>query len=98
MKIIWSPLAIEQARDIAAYIALDKPSAAEQWIGEIFSSVERLEKCSNSGRIVPEIGRNNIREIVRGNYRIMYKIAVDSVEVLVVKSNRQNLDSNELEG
>ncbi len=75
MNIIWSPLvAVEQVRDIASYIALDKPSAAEQWAEEIFNSVARLSEFPDSGRVVPEINRSEIREIIKGNYRVVYKV------------------------
>ena len=40
----------------------------------IQKSVNRLEKFPNSGRQVPEIKRQDIREIIKGNYRIIYKI------------------------
>ncbi|MFA4915496.1 MAG: type II toxin-antitoxin system RelE/ParE family toxin [Syntrophales bacterium] len=49
MKIIWSPLAIDRASEIAEYIAQDKPSAAEKWINTVFSKVEQL-------KFSPEIG------------------------------------------
>ena len=55
MKVIWSPLAVEQTRDIAFYIAQDKPSVAKQWAEDIFASVDRLTDFPKSGRIVPEI-------------------------------------------
>lgn len=96
MKIIWSPLALEQARDIAAYIALDKPSAAEKWIEETFNSVERLIAFPESGRIVTEIKRNNIREVVQGSYRLIYKIEANQILVLLVKNCRQKLTENEV--
>jgi plasmid stabilization system protein ParE len=94
--VVWSPLAVEQARDIAAYIALDKPSAAEQWIDSIFSSVDRLIEFPQSGRIVPEIKRKEIREIVQGNYRVIYKIQDAKVLILLVKNYRQQLTEGEV--
>ncbi|MEH6551032.1 MAG: type II toxin-antitoxin system RelE/ParE family toxin [Pseudomonadales bacterium] len=97
MKITWSPLAAEQVRDISSYIALDKPSAAEQWIDKIFDCVEQLTDFPKSGRVVPELQINNIRELVQGNYRIIYKIQDNSISVLTVKSYRQQLGSDEIE-
>lgn len=97
MNIVWSPLAVEQARDIASYIALDKPSAAEKWIEEIFSCVEKLSEFPEIGRMVPEIKRQDIREVIRGNYRVIYKISGQSIHILVVKSYQQNLDFNEIQ-
>ena len=96
MKLIWSPLAVEQVRDIAAYIALDKPSAAVQWAEKIFNSVERLSDFPDSGRVVAEIQRNEIREIVQGNYRVIYKVKPKEILILVVKSYRQKLEKDEV--
>lgn len=96
MKLIWSPLAVEQVQDIASYIALDKPSVAMQWAEEIFNSVARLEQFPESGRIVPEINRKEIREIVQGNYRVIYKIKQNEILVLVVKNYHQQLKTDDI--
>ena len=96
MKIVWSPLAIDRVRDIANYIALDKVSAAQSWVEGIFDSVKRLENFPKSGRKVPEINRENMREIINGNYRIIYKIENNEILVLTVKNHRQQLDQEDL--
>ena len=97
MKITWSPLAAEQVRDIASYIALDKPSVAQQWIDKMFDSVEQLIDFPKSGRVVPELQINSIRELVQDNYRVIYKIQDNSISVLTVKSYRQQLRADEIE-
>lgn len=96
MKLIWSPLAVDRIRDIVEYIALDKPTAAESWANDIFESVGRLAELPQSGRIVPEIKRPEIREITKGNYRIIYKIKKEAILILTVKSCRQLLKPDEL--
>ncbi|MEH6824430.1 MAG: type II toxin-antitoxin system RelE/ParE family toxin [Motiliproteus sp.] len=97
MKITWSPLAVEQARDIASYIALGKPSVAEQWVNGIFDSVDCLIDFPESGRIVPEIKRKEIREIVHGSYRVIYKIQDNQIWILLVKNYRQQLKEDEIQ-
>ena len=96
MKITWSPLAVEQVRDIASYIALDKPAVAIQWAEKIFDCVEILLNFPKSGRIVSEINRKEIRELIQGSYRIIYKIKPKEILVLVVQSGRQQLKENEI--
>ena len=64
MKIIWSPLAIDRASEIAQYIALDKPAAADNWINTLFSKVGQLMLSPKSGRVVPEIGDEQFRELI----------------------------------
>jgi plasmid stabilization system protein ParE len=73
MKIIWSPLAITRINEIVDYIAEDSPEAARKWVDEIFNKIERIEKFPLSGRLLPEIDRKDIREILFGNYRIIYR-------------------------
>jgi toxin ParE1/3/4 len=73
MRIIWSPLAVDRASEIADYIAQDKPSAAEKWIDTVFSKVEQLKSSPEIGRIVPEIKDSQFRELIYGNYRIIYR-------------------------
>jgi toxin ParE1/3/4 len=74
MKIVWSPLALKRVGDIAAYIAEDNPAAARQWVEGVFASVRNLSRFPESGRLVPEVRRLDFREIVMGNYRLIYRI------------------------
>jgi plasmid stabilization system protein ParE len=96
MKIIWSPLAIERMSEIVDYISRDKPKAAQKWAREAFARVEQLTSFPNSGRVVPEVGRQDIRELIYGNYRIIYRVADDELTILTVRHGRQLLDSDEL--
>lgn len=97
MKIIWSPLALERVQGIARYIAKDKPSAADKWVRELFKIVARLALHPRSCRIVPELNREDVREVIYGSYRVIYKITVD-IDILTVRHGRQLLDSTELIG
>ena len=56
MKIIWSPLAIERAAEIAQYIASDNPTAAQGCLDTVFAEVALLRSSPKIGRIVPEQG------------------------------------------
>jgi len=96
MNIIWSPLAIDRASEIAGYIAQDKPSAAEKWIKTVFSKVEQLKSYPEIGRIVPEIENNQFREIIYGNYRIIYRIEAEQISVLTIRHGKQLLPVKEI--
>jgi plasmid stabilization system protein ParE len=96
MKIIWSPLAIDRATEIADYIAQDKPSAAVKWINTIFSKVEPLSSSPEMGRIVPEIENNQFREIIYGNYRIIYRIEKKRISILTIRHGNQILPIDEI--
>ena len=96
MKIIWSPLAVDRALKIADYIAQDKPSAAEKWINTVFSKVEQLKSSPEIGRIVPEINNTQFREIIYGNYRIIYRIEKKRISILTIRHGKQILPINEI--
>jgi len=96
MKIIWSPLAIERASEIAEYIAQDKPSAAEKWINTVFSKVEQLKSSPEVGRVVPEIRNDQFRELIYGNYRIIYRIKKTQISILTIRHGKQILPIDEI--
>jgi len=96
MKIIWSDLAVEKLEEFADYIALDKPSAALKWVRKIRISVNKLKDFAEAGREVPEIKRRNIREIIDGNYRIIYRVELDRISILTVRHCSQLLNTNDV--
>jgi toxin ParE1/3/4 len=83
-SIWWSRRARQNLRDIGDFIARDKPRAASRWVGMIMDAVGHLAVFPSSGRAVPEIGRDDIREIILDGYRIVYQIRDDRVVVLTV--------------
>ena len=95
MNIVWSPLALERVEDIALYIAEDNPGAADGWVDDIFAAVERLAAFPESGRIVPEVGARRIREVIVGQYRLIYSVK-DRIDVLTVRRSSQLLRSDEI--
>ena len=96
MKIIWLPRALRRINEIADFIAEDNPDAAHLWVLDIFGAVERLENFPRSGRIVPETNKDDIREVVHGKYRIIYRVRSKTVAVLTVRHSRQLLPLAEL--
>jgi len=96
MKIIWSPLAVDRVSEIAGYIAQDNPVAAESWINTVFKEVEDLKAFPESGRIVPETDNKTIRELIYGNYRIIYRLEEKRLSVLTVRHGKQVLPVDEV--
>ena len=71
VEIVWSPLARARLREIRAYIALDKPGAAERLAVRIVAVVEALRNHPHLGRVGAEPG---VRELVIGGspYIVLY--------------------------
>jgi len=73
-KLIWSPTAKFDLKDIAAFIAEDSASAAKRFVRTLFQAAERLADFPEYGRIVPEFNDPAIREMVRKLCRIIYRV------------------------
>jgi toxin ParE1/3/4 len=91
MKVFWSPLAVDRVSEIAEYIARDNQTAAEAWINKVFSKVAELKTFPETGRIVPETDNKKIRELIYGNYRIIYRMEEKKISVLTVRHGKQIL-------
>ncbi len=78
-QVIWSPAALDDADEIAAYIARDSPDQAALFVARLSESTDRLAEFPESGRVVPEIARASCREVLVGVYRIMYRLEGDAV-------------------
>jgi len=87
----WSPLAISRLSEVARYIALDNPVAAERWVNKVFAQVEKLSVFPERGRMVPEVGNKTIREIISGNYRIIYRLKDWEISILTLRHVKQVL-------
>ena len=83
-EVRWTPQAIDDLRSIADFIAKDSPNYARLTVVDTFAAVERLADFPKSGRIVPEIKNPAIREIILGNYRIIYRLQGRVIDVLAV--------------
>jgi toxin ParE1/3/4 len=95
MQVIWTDPALERVEEIAVYIAQDDPDAAEHWTTELFEAVARLADFPESGRMVPELGTRNIRELIFGAYRVFYRVG-SAVEVMSVRHGSQLIRKGEV--
>lgn len=84
MILRWSKRALKDLIQLRDYIALDSPFYAQQFIGRMSSSIEGLIDFPQSGRLVPEAERNDIREIIFQGYRAIYMLRESQQEVVMV--------------
>ena len=84
VEIIWMPQAIEDLENIENYIGKDSPEYASLLFKKIFTSVETLKQFPKMGRVVPEYGKETLRELIVRNYRIVYKIINDKIEIQTI--------------
>ena len=75
VKVIWTEIAVEDLRSIHDYISKDSKYYADRFVEKLIKRVDQLENFPKSGRVVPEFNSEIIRELIEGNYRIIYKIS-----------------------
>jgi len=92
--VIWTPLAIERIQEIDEYISKDAPIAAANFIDLIFQQGDSLAEHPFLGRKVTEYDRDDYRELIEGNYRIIYRVNRDTIEVVTIFEARRLLLSS----
>lgn len=83
-RVVWTRPARDDLREIRAYIAQDSERYARVVIERLLAAVRRLRDYPLSGRVVPELARPTIREVIEGAYRIVYRVTPDAVQILAV--------------
>ena len=91
VKVIWTELARSDLKTIYEYISEDSNFYAKRFIEKLLEKVDILENYPNMGRIVPEFENPKIRELIEGNYRIVYRIFIDRIEIIRVHHSSRNL-------
>jgi addiction module RelE/StbE family toxin len=84
MRIVWSPQSLRDLDALREYIARDSEHYADLTVARVFSAVERLIKFPRSGRVVPERDEPEIREIIVGRFRVVYRVRDQLLEVATV--------------
>ena len=82
VKIVWTVFAIEDLQLIHDYIAKDYMTYASRLIDKLIERMEQLKTFPKSGRVVPEFDNTAIRELIEGNYRIIYEIRADHIGII----------------
>lgn len=71
-------------RRIAFRIDADNPRASEQWIAKVRDRARLAGRSPKLGRKVPELDREDVREAIIGNYRMVYLVRARTVEIVRV--------------
>ena len=96
-EIKWTFQAAEDLESITDFITRDSLHYARLFVVDIFKAVDHLKKFPQSGRIVPELNDSTVRELILGNYRLVYRFKKDAVELLTVYHGARMLDPSKLQ-
>ena len=83
-KLIWSPRAAADLEETCQYISRDSEHYARLFASRIIALVETIAELPMVGRIVPEYQQDNLRERIFQNYRVVYRISPEVVEIVAI--------------
>jgi plasmid stabilization system protein ParE len=89
VKVLWTRQAFLRLAEIQAFVAANRPGATERLVARLVRRAEALVRSPLMGRHVPELPGSELRELVEGNYRIVYRriayrAGAQRVEILTV--------------
>jgi toxin ParE1/3/4 len=90
-EVVWTAQAIEQFEDACRFIARGSPRFSAIFAARVTRNVDRLEEFPRSGRMVPEVGRPSVREIIVQSYRVIYRLSDDRVQILFIHHGARRL-------
>jgi toxin ParE1/3/4 len=97
VKINWTELSISDLKSIYDYISQDSKRYASLTINKIYNRAQLLIEQPQIGRIVPEFNDPNIRELIIGNYRLVYKLLDEySLDILRIYNSARLLKKVDL--
>ena len=81
-EIIWTESAWRDLESIVHHIARDSKHYAAGILFEARDAARSLIEMAGRGRRVPEFNKRNTRELLLGNYRLIYRTSLRKVYIL----------------
>jgi addiction module RelE/StbE family toxin len=97
VRINWTFQSRDDLHNIADFISKDSMRYAKLQVVRLKNKTQLLKSHIRIGRIVPEINIENIRELIEGNYRIIYKIvSEEQIDILTVHHSARDLTKRKI--
>ena len=83
----WSKRGILRRTQCVRYIANESQDwfAAWRWEDAVFDAIDHLDDFPESGSFVRELRRDDIRQVLVGNYRVIFRVKCRNVEILTIR-------------
>lgn len=91
MRVHWTNTAIDHLLSIYEYVSHDSNVYADRLMDRLTRRSQQIGTFPRSGRSVPEYEAPDIREVIEGSYRIIYRIKEEQIDVLAVMHSAQQL-------
>jgi toxin ParE1/3/4 len=91
-RVVWSPRAVDDLEAVAQYIAADSTAYAAAVVKTILNTTRNFSRFPFSGRVVPELGDDSIREWFAYSYRVIYRVEEETVTVAAIVHGKRLLE------
>ena len=99
VQINWTLLSVNDLKSIYDYISKDSVKYAKIQVVKIRARTSILKTYPLSGKIVPEYDDEKYRELIEGNYRIIYKIIDQTrIDILTIHHSTRDLTNRNITG
>ena len=83
-RLVWSSVARDDLKALVSFMNADSPGYAQTFGLHIQQRVEQLYHFPESGRNVPEDKTGTYRELIVGNYRVVYRVDEDIITIVTL--------------
>jgi len=97
VRVEWTEHAFGRLDEAMAFIARDRPAVAAQWLERILDAGMSLAELPDRGRVVPEVGREDVRELIIDPYRLIYRLDDEVVTIMTVRHSRRETSAEDIE-
>ena len=95
VRVRWTDIAVENLADIGEYIEKDSMKYAKIVVKNLFISTNILKRHPRIGRMVPEFNNPSIRELIKGSYRIIYRLIDEKhIDIITVHHSARLMENN----
>lgn len=84
MNVHWTDEARKHLDEIHDYIAQDSTTYALRVVDRLTRRSRQIGAFPRSGRVVPKVQDPDLREVIEGPYRIVYRILEEQVDIVAV--------------
>ena len=94
VTVIWTARSLTDLEEIGEYISKDSSRYAKLTLEKLIETAKLIENNQLIGRIVPEVKQKDIRELITGNFRIIYQIKAKEYAYILTVHHISRLLSN----
>ena len=80
----WTDQAVEDLRSIRLFIERDSPRYGRLVAERLYDATSQIELFPYSGRMVPDLNREDLRELIVGDYHIVFPVDGEVVFLLTI--------------